>query len=266
MVAWSIRDNGSIREGVLFPAPCLRNNFCSSSIAGQVKNMRPLCVIPARGGSKRLTRKNVLPLNGRPMLQYTIEAAKQTRIFEQVYVSTECDEIASVASAAGALVHPRARELAGDLISATEVCLDVEHALSKQGSRERYDAIVCLQPSSPLRVAADVTSAWNAFVSSDCDFLVSVTAIDPHYFHWAVTQTGAGWRMYFGKEFLRERPLLPPVYRPNGAIKIGKCGPLRAERNFFGQNMNVYIMPEDRSVHVAERFDYELANFLLNNR
>ncbi len=222
-----------------------------------------LCVIPARRGSKRLTLKNMRLLGGRPMLAYTVEAALASGLFEQVYVSTEDAEIADLAEQFGAVAHVRPAELAGDLVSATEVCLDVEQALAVRG--QQFEAIVCLQPSSPLRTAEDVRNSWNHFSETGASYLVSVTPIDPHYFHWAVSETPSGWQMYFGDKFLLERPLLPPVYRPNGAIKIGRIAPLRATRNFFGRPLAVFVMPDARSVHVAEQFDFDLAEYLLKS-
>lgn len=224
--------------------------------------MRPLCVIPARRGSKRLPLKNILPVHGRPMLAHTIVAAAGSGIFDQVFVSTEDAEIAGLAQAAGATAHMRPSELASDLVSATDVCIELAQSLEKQG--RSYDAIVCLQPTSPLRNAHDIRLAWSAFLEAEADYLVSVTPIDPHYFHWAVAESPQDWGMYFGDKYMMERPLLPPVYRPNGAIKIGRTRPLQEVRNFFGPNLTIYQMPEERSLHVAEPFDYELAQFLMN--
>ena len=223
--------------------------------------MRPLCVIPARRGSKRLADKNIAELDGRPLLAYTVEAALESELFADVFVSTEDELIARLAGELGAVGHRRPDELAGDLVSATDVCLEVlERRLIEDGG---YDAVVCLQPSSPLRTAADVRDAWETFVSAGADFLVSVTPIDPHYFHWALEHDGEWWRMCFGERFLVERPLLPPVLRPNGAIKIGRSGPLAERRDFFGPRLAAYEMPEERSVHVAEAFDLRLAESLL---
>ncbi len=223
--------------------------------------MRALCVIPARRGSKRLSQKNIRPLNGKPLLLYTIEAALGSGIFDAAYVSTEDREIAQVAERAGAVAHQRPVELAGDLVSATDVCIDVAQALASRG--ERHGAIVCLQPSSPLRNADDVRASWEQFIASGADYLVSVTPIDPHYFHWAVHESPRGWEMYFGDKFMLERPLLPPVFRPNGAIKIGKIAALTATRNFFGKPLATYSMPETRSIHVAEQFDLDIAEHLV---
>ena len=226
--------------------------------------MKPLCVIPARRGSKRLPLKNILPLGGRPMLAYSVEAARESGVFDVVWVSTEDDQIARIAEEHGARVHERPVDLAGDLVSATDVCIDVLQARAAAG--EAHDAVMCLQPSSPLRIAEDVRGSWEHFVASGADYLVSVTPIDPHYFHWAVHRTGDDWAMVFGDQYMIERPLLPPVYRPNGSIKIGRAAPLTDRRNFFGPRLTVFETPEARSVHVAERFEFDLADFLLRGR
>jgi CMP-N-acetylneuraminic acid synthetase len=224
--------------------------------------VRPLCVIPARRDSKRLLDKNVLPLAEKPMLAYTVEAALGSELFRSVYVSTEDDRIAGLAADLGATAHSRPAALAGDLVSATEVCLELLESRRAQG--DDHDAVVCLQPSSPLRGAVDVRAAWERFVVTDADFLVSVTPIDPHYFHWAVEEDGDWWRLTFGDRYLIERPLLPPVFRPNGAIKIGRAGPLAERRDFFGPRLTAYEMPEERSVHVALPFDLLVVEALMD--
>jgi len=195
------------------------------------------------------------------MLSYTVEAAIESGVFDVVVVSTEDHDIATVAARAGAHVHPRPASLAGDLVSATDVCLDAHNSLrSSLGDR---DAIVCLQPTSPLRTADDITASWSRFLESRADFLVSVTAIDPHYFHWALREDGPWWRLWFGQEYLLERPLLPPVFRPNGAIKMGRIEPTARLRHFFGPRLTIYEMEETHSVHVATKLDLLLAEALL---
>ena len=222
--------------------------------------MQPLCVIPARRGSKRLPQKNILPLCGEPMLNYSVRAAIESGIFDYVYIYTEDDEIGEIAVRAGAIFHRRPIKLAGDLLSATDVCLEIAHSLRDKGTN--YDVIVCLQPSSPLRSAEDIKGSWQSFINAKASYLVSVTPIDPHYFHWALAEKPDGWEMYFGNKFMLERPLLPPVYRPNGSIKIAKLGELAVTKNFFGKPLATYITPDERSIHVAERFDFDVAEYL----
>lgn len=227
-------------------------------------SVRPLCVIPARGGSKRLPRKNVLPLAGRPMLAWAVDAARDSGVFDAVWVSTEDAEIAAVARDLGASVHDRPADLAQDLSSSTDVCLDLADARSADG--DAHDAIVCLQPTSPLVTAEDVRDAWSGFTAAGADYLLSVTPIDPHYFHWALEERDGAWRPYFGDEFLRDRLELPAAFRPNGAIKIARTEALRAQGNFFGAPLTVHQMPEERSIHVASALDARLAELLLDDR
>lgn len=198
------------------------------------------------------------------MFIHTVRAALDSGIFDRVLVSTEDEEIAALAVVAGAEAHHRPVDLAGDLVSATDVCLEVADVLASRG--ECHDAVVCLQPTSPLRNSEDIRQSWVQLVNTGADYLVSVTAVDPHYFHWVVHETERGWQMFFGDRFLMERPLLPPVFRPNGAIKIGRLESLRRTRNFFGARLEAYVMPEERSVHVAEQFDLDLAGYLMRQR
>ena len=199
------------------------------------------------------------------MLAHTIEAALQAEVFDRVFVSTEDPLIGEIACRWGAEYHRRPEALAGDLISATDVCLELHDKLGGIAA-SGYDAIYCLQPSSPLRSSADIREAWDVFCSSEADYLVSVTFIDPHYFHWALQNKESGWQMYFGDQYMMERLLLPPVYRPNGAIKIARAGVLHERRNFFGPKLLTYNMPEERSIHVAEQFDFDLAEYLFSRR
>jgi CMP-N-acetylneuraminic acid synthetase len=226
--------------------------------------VNPLCVIPARRDSKRLPLKNLLSLGGKPMVAYSIDCALRSGVFDKVFVSTEDEEIAAIAKQYGADVHRRPIGLSGDRVSATEVCLDVLEAQAKGG--ENFGAIVCLQPTSPLRNPHDIQGAWYHFCSTQASYLVSVTPIDPHYFHWAVHQNGDWCEMFFKSKYLKERLDLPGVFRPNGSIKIGLANDLRLTKNFFGKQMAVYETPEERSVHVATKFDFDLADFLLQKR
>ena len=93
---------------------------------------------------------------------------------------------------------------------------------------------------------------------------MSVTPLDPHFFHWAmIAQPASRWKMYFGKKYLKDRHELPPVFRPNGAIKIANIAKLRRQKNFFGKNLGALMMPEERSLHVVSATDVKIANVLL---
>ncbi len=223
-----------------------------------------LCAIPARAGSKRLIGKNLLPLAGKPMIAYTITVAMQSRLFKDIYVCTEDQAIADVAKQYGAkvpvLMPP---ELCGDLVASHVPCQYLADYLAEHGLV--FQGLVCLQPTSPLRNVADLRAGVQRFAQGDVDFVVSVTPVDPHYFHWVVAPAEDGyWKMYFGKQFVVERPLLPSVYRPNGSVKIADLELLRITGNFFGSRLGVIETPEERSIHIATRFDFEQCEFLLS--
>lgn len=225
-----------------------------------------LCVIPARAGSKRLPRKNLRTLSGKPLIAHTIEAARQSELFDAVYICTEDQEIAEVAREHGASVPFLMPEnLCGDLVASHIPCQHLAADLAARG--HAFDTLVCLQPTSPLRGIDDIKAAVEKFRHSNFDFLVSVTPVDPHDFHWAVVPNGNEyWHMYFGGQYMKERPLLPPVFRPNGSVKIASLSALAQTRHFFGERMGVIETPPERSVHIATEFDLKLCEFILAER
>jgi CMP-N-acetylneuraminic acid synthetase len=225
--------------------------------------MKPLCVIPARGGSKRLPRKNLAALDGRPLIAWTIEAARLSGIFDRIYLSTEDEEIATVAAACGADTGiRRPLELAGDEVTNVVVALHLCEALAGTGGR--YDAIVCLQPSSPLRDGADIAAAWRQFEESGRDFLASATPVDPHDCHWALERRADGtYGMVFGDRFLTVRQRLPEFLRPDGAIKIARLEALRQRQNFFGPSLDIYRIEETHATSIGTRRDLVICEALV---
>lgn len=200
------------------------------------------------------------------MIAYSIEEAIKSGLFAEVYVATEDSQIAEVAQSYGAIVpYLLPDELTGDAVSSLEPCLHLADYLERNGSR--YNFLFCTQPTSPLRQADDFRKSLQILRETRADFVVSVTPIDPHYFHWALVEgQGHRWRLFFGNRFLKERVDLPIVYRPNGAIKVGLIASLKKVRHFFGDRLAVYQMLEERSIHVATEFDFELAEMLLEKR
>ncbi len=224
-----------------------------------------LCAIPARAGSKRLAGKNLRALAGKPMLAYSIEAALESGLFKDVFVCTEDETIAFEARRRGAQVpFLMPAELCGDMVASHAPCQRMAEHLAAKG--RTIDTLVCLQPSSPLRSSDDIKASVDRFSRGDLDFLASATPIDPHYFHWALSEKSDEWGMWFGTQYIKDRTLLPPVLRPNGSIKIARLERLREVGHFFGPRLGVVETPEERSVHVATTFDFDLCEFLLARR
>jgi CMP-N-acetylneuraminic acid synthetase len=232
----------------------------------KIDSAKVLCAIPARGGSKRLPRKNVKSLAGKPMLAYSIEAAKATGLFEQIFVCTEDEEIAAVAKQYGAEVpYLMPPELCGDAVPSHSPCAHLASHLLAAG--QPLETLLCLQPTSPLRSASDIFNGLNYYLEGSYKFVLSGTPIDPHYFHWALSQDENGaWTPFFGSKYMVERIYLPTVLRPNGSIKIANLSALRETGNFFGEGLGVFETPEERSVHVGTEYDFKMCEWLLEQQ
>jgi len=218
-------------------------------------------VIPARSGSKGLAHKNILELDGRPVLAYSIEAARKSGLFREIFVATDDPHYADLAREAGAavpfLLPP---EVAGDAVSSTDALL---YVWEREGSGE--DLLWCLQPTSPFRLPEDLTGARDLFVQfPDTACVVSGTPVDPHFFHWALRPEENGtYGMWFGDGFLKDRSLLPPVFRPNGMIKVGRREVVASRRHFFVDPLRMLETPEVRSIHIRSALDFSLCRLLV---
>jgi CMP-N,N'-diacetyllegionaminic acid synthase len=226
--------------------------------------MTVLAVIPARAGSKGIVGKNLRPLLGKPLIAHTIEAALAASCIDRVVVSTDGADIAEVARACGADVpFMRPHDLALDVTPGVDVVL---HALSWLEENERYrpDGVVVLQPTSPLRKAADIDAAHACWATSGADAAVSVTAVDKHP-AWMVTLEARGRVSFFmGDEAVRSRRQdLARVYALNGAIYCIRRDVVLRERTLFPTETVGYVMDKARSVDIDDEVDLVTAEALM---
>ena len=223
--------------------------------------MRVLGLIPARGGSKGVPRKNVKLLAGKPLIGYSIEAALQSKAIDACIVSTEDAEIASVAREFGAEVLLRPPELARDETAMPEV---IQHVLKNRG--EAFDVMILLQPTCPQRTASDIDSALELFSNPEIQSVISVVRVEDQ--HPA--------RMY---EIIDDRlqPLdpellgarrqdLPPVYHRNGAIYACRITHFQNTGLLWDERPFPFIMPRERSINIDDSFDFQLAEFVFSRR
>ena len=225
--------------------------------------LNSLCVIPARSGSKGLVNKNVLDLCGKPVLAYTIEACRKSGVFRKIYVATDSEEYADIARKHGAEVpFLEPKDMANDIVSSTDPVIYFYNQLKSSA-----ELMWCMQPTSPLRNADDIVNAYKILESDKkCEYVLGTTIVDPHYFHWALQDKENGMsELFFGKEILVDRSELKDiVYRPNGAIKVGRTESVLKTRNYFGDNIRRVEMPEERSIHIRSILDYNLCKLLLS--
>ena len=230
---------------------------------------RVLGVVPARGGSKGIPRKNIVPLAGKPLLAYTIEAALQAERLTRVVVSTDDEEIAAVAQQWGADVpFRRPDELASDTALSLPV---VQHALVEVEWQEgrRYDVVVMLQPTTPLRTADDIDAGIALLVEDGADSVVSVVDVEGyHPFRMKRVLDDGRLINYIdqGFEDMRPRQLLPPVYIRSGALYITRRAVLMEQDSFIGAHCKAYVMPQQRAVNIDSAFDLWLAQYLLDDQ
>lgn len=201
------------------------------------------------------------------MIAYTIECARDSGIFDEIYVSTDSKEIAQIATAYGARV-PAALppNLALPDQASMGACAYMHDWLRTQGAAP-WDYLFCLQPTSPLRQVQDIIAAKEIAETGDLEHVVSCTPIDPHFHHWAMREQDGLLQPIFGPEYHVDRKYLPEALRPNGAIKIMRTDLIKKHETFFDSNNVGFIkMPEERSVHVAFEADFLLAEVLLKAR
>jgi CMP-N-acetylneuraminic acid synthetase len=225
---------------------------------------RFLGLILARGGSKRVPRKNVLPMAGKPLLTWTVEAARAARRLDRVVLSTDDAEIAAVGRECGAEVpFMRPAQLATDTASGLDVVLHALRTLAAGG--QHYDYVVILQPTSPLRSAADIDGAIELLLAKQADAVISVCETD-HPPEWSNTLPDDLSMANFYRPGIRSTRSqdLPRSYRLNGAIYVYACERLLASRSLdMDDNSYAYVMPRERSVDIDSVIDFEIAQLFL---
>jgi YrbI family 3-deoxy-D-manno-octulosonate 8-phosphate phosphatase len=227
--------------------------------------MKPttVAIIPARGGSKGVPRKNVRSLAGKPLLAHSVEQARQANSIGRILVSTDDPEIAAVAKEYGAEVVQRPVEISGDSATSESALL---HALEYLRKRDGYnpDLLVFLQCTSPLTLSEDIEGAIHLLLEEDADTVLSVTPF--HRFVWGYDGQGNAVGINHDKRFRVFRQDREPEYIENGAIYVMRVeGFLRARHRFFGKTV-LYEMPPERSLEIDETLDFVLGETLLHHR
>ncbi len=222
-----------------------------------------LALIPAKGKSTRLKRKNALALCGKPMLQWTIEAAAESGVVDEIVVSTEDEEIANLAAQAGFPVpFMRDESLAVDPAGVESVALDALARLEAMG--RSYEKIVILLPTSPLRTAADIKDAMALFDQKAARSLMSVTEYEHSpYSAYFEDDEGLLLPLFPDKNRLKSQEL-PIAYRCNGAIHILDVEFFKRTKSYTCAPLLKFCMPHERSVDVDTADDFAYAEFLLS--
>lgn len=224
--------------------------------------MNKIAIIPARSGSKGLKDKNIIDLCGKPMMNYSIDAAIESQCFDRVIVSTDSEKYGYIAISAGAEVVYRNEIISSDTATTYMV---IEDLLSNVG--KEFDYFVLLQPTSPLRNSSHIIEAINLFECNyeKFDFLVSMEEAKHNRLLINPIEEDMSLK-YFDADFVNYRRQSFRNYSPNGAIFIGKPEAYLKQKHFFGSKAIAYIMDAFDSVDVDTELDYKLATLCMQDR
>lgn len=218
-----------------------------------IQGLSVLAIITARGGSKGLPGKNVRQVHGRPLIDFTIAAARAAACVDRVVLSTEDNEIARVAEACGCEVpFRRPVALASDEARSMDVLL---HALDQL---PRHDIVVLLQPTSPAREAADIDATVQRLLDAQAPTCVSVCAAEESPYWMFRLGEHARMQPLLGTPAATRRQDLPPVFMLNGAVYAARTDALERTGSFLGPETVAHVMPRERSIDIDTLEDFEI--------
>lgn len=221
-----------------------------------------LAIIPARGGSKGVPRKNIKNLAGKPLIAWTIEAAKNSKYVDRLILSSEDTEIIEIAREWGCEVpFVRPVALAQDDTPGIEPIIHAIESLS------RYDYVIVLQPTSPLRTSEDIDQCLELCVGKKAAACVSVTEPDKSpYWMFTIDDDGKAHQLIETNASISRRQDLPKVYALNGAVYIAKTSHLMETRTFLNNNAIAFVMAKERSMDIDNEYDFWLCNMVLRKQ
>lgn len=228
------------------------------------KGQSILALIPARGGSKGVPRKNIRSLAGKPLIAWTIDAAQQSRCIDRMIVSTDDEEIAAVAKKYGAEVpFMRPPHLASDDAKGMDVLFHAMEWFSAQGAT--FDILTYLQPTSPLRTADDIRGALALMEEKNAQSVVSVCKVEHSPLLMNTLLPDLSLQGFIREEANTNRQALDQFYRLNGAIYLAQWEYLLKHKTWYKENSYGYVMPTERSVDIDSELDLYIAEALLKS-
>ncbi|MBQ4531289.1 MAG: acylneuraminate cytidylyltransferase family protein [Lachnospiraceae bacterium] len=227
--------------------------------------MKNIAIIPARSGSKGLPDKNIRELCGKPMLAYSIEAAKKSGKIDVVHVSTDSEHYAEIAREYGADVpFLRREELSSDTATTWDAVRFVLEEYKKLG--KQFDVVTLLQPTSPLRIAEDITNASKLYFLKSATAVVGVCEME-HSPLWSNTLSkNLSMDGFLSKATNVQRQKLDTYYRINGAIYMMDSQIIINRQEIYGEKSYAYIMPKERSIDVDDLMDFKIAEMYMKER
>lgn len=230
------------------------------------KNFNILAIIPARSGSKGLPGKNIRPLFGKPLIAWSIEQALASKYINEVFVSTDSEEIAQVARTYNAKVpFLRPIQLATDEAKSSDVLLHFIYEMEKQG--KKFTHILLLEPTSPLRETEDIDKAFEMLLESDeATSVVGISKVESQHPSFTVSLTKDKFLRSANNFEILRRQDIEELYFYEGSVYISTIEKYKDLKNFYHNNTLGYIIPKWKSFEIDDMVDFIITEALLNNK
>ncbi len=225
--------------------------------------MSVVCIIPARGGSKGIPRKNIMPVAGHPLISWAVRTALGSKHIDRVVVSTDDDEIADIAVQCGADVIRRPDSISGDGAASEEALLHALEHFAEAGAIQP-DTIVFMQCTSPLTLASDLDAAFEKYLSEKADVVFAATA--SHAFLWREGPDGCARPVNHDMACRPMRQERQPEYRETGSFYVMRAEGLRKHKHRFFGKVLLHEIPAERATDIDDAVDLERAERLLEKR
>ncbi len=226
-----------------------------------INGKKILAIIPARGGSKGIPRKNIKMLAGKPLIAWTIEEAKKSKYIDRLILSSEDDEIISVAQEWGCEVpFVRPKELAQDETPGIEPVIHAINTLS-----EKYDYVCLLQPTSPLRKVEDIDGCISKCIEFEAPSCVSIVEVDKNPYWMYEIGKDEVLKPLFANNKATRRQDLPKIYALNGAVYVSSANEIINKRKFVTENTVSFEMAKKSSVDIDEIIDFKFSELIIED-
>lgn len=227
--------------------------------------MRNLAIIPARSGSKGLPDKNIKMLAGKPLMAYSIEAARKSGCFDEIMVSTDSEKYAELARRYRADVpFLRSEVTSSDIATSWEMVEEVLDGYDERGMK--FDTFCLLQPTSPLRTADDIREAYRLYESKASFSVVSVCEAEHSPLWCGQLPANNEFIGFLHSENMKRRQDTGKYYRLNGAIYIVDIAKFKDDKFLYQIGSFAYVMPQERSVDVDTEIDFKFAEVLIKEK
>ncbi|SFV63668.1 Legionaminic acid cytidylyltransferase [hydrothermal vent metagenome] len=230
-----------------------------------MRQYKILCTICARGGSKGVKNKNIKPILGKPLIAYTIEQAKASKLFEHIVISTDSDDIANIAKEYGAEVFfKRSAEMASDTAGKLDVIRNA-FVRSEEYYNEKYNYLIDLDATAPLRIVDDIINSFTQFLENNNDNLITAmpSRRSPYFNLVEVDKNGTVALSKTLDSSIVRRQDTPKSYDMNASIYIWKRDVILNEKSLFLEKTGLYVMPEERSIDIDSPLDYKLVELIM---